>query len=70
MQAADRLPSLTGDQEKDVKDLHNYVYSLQEALRYTLANLGEDNFNDVELDNIREPVMIAGIGKGRTAARS
>lgn len=59
MQAADRLPSLTGDQEKDVKDLHNYVYSLQEALRYTLANLGEDNFNDVELDNIREPVMIA-----------
>lgn len=59
LQAADRLPKLTGSAEKDVKSLHNYVYSLQEALRYTLGNLGEDNFNETELSNIQEPVFAA-----------
>ena len=30
----------------------NYLYMLLENLRYTLGNLGEDNFNDTELDSI------------------
>ncbi|NCB53208.1 MAG: hypothetical protein EOM54_15235, partial [Clostridia bacterium] len=43
------IPSLSGDTEKDLKMLLNHVYMLQEQLRYTMGNLGVENFNDTEI---------------------
>ena len=46
--------------EENFLQVTNYLYMLLENLRYTLGNLGEENFNDTELDGIakmiREPV--------------
>lgn len=46
--------------EENFLQVTNYLYMLLENLRYTLGNLGEENFNDTELDDIakmiREPV--------------
>ena len=46
--------------EENFNQVVNYLYMLLENLRYTLGNLGEDNFNDAELDSIakliQEPV--------------
>lgn len=46
--------------EENFNQVTNYLYMLLENLRYTLGNLGEENFNDTELDDlakmIREPV--------------
>lgn len=48
--------------EENFLQVTNYLYMLLENLRYTLGNLGEDNFNDTELDGIakmiREPIMV------------
>lgn len=41
-----------GSTEEKLKAISGYLYMLLEQLRYTLANLGEDNFNSAELDNI------------------
>ena len=38
--------------EENFNQVVNYLYMLLENLRYTLGNLGEDNFNDTELDAI------------------
>ena len=38
--------------EENFNQVVNYLYMLLENLRYTLGNLGEDNFNDAELDSI------------------
>ena len=38
--------------EENLNQVVNYLYMLLENLRYTLGNLGEDNFNDTELDSI------------------
>lgn len=38
--------------EENFNQVVNYLYMLLENLRYTLGNLGEDNFNDTELDSI------------------
>ena len=38
--------------EENLNQVVNYLYMLLENLRYTLGNLGEDNFNDAELDSI------------------
>lgn len=49
------MPSVTGDTKTDIKRILNHMYMLQEQLRYTLANLSGDNFNDtglVDLSNI------------------
>lgn len=54
LQAADRMPTLSGSSEKDVKALHDYVYSLQEALRYVLGNLGEENLDSELLESIKQ----------------
>jgi hypothetical protein len=63
--AADVLfPHLTEKQSTDEKFtvVTDYLYMLLEQLRYTLANLGEGNFNETELANIgnviTEPVFI------------
>ena len=46
--------------EENFLQVTNYLYMLLENLRYTLGNLGEENFNDTDLDDIakmiREPV--------------
>lgn len=46
--------------EENFHQVTNYLYMLLENLRYTLGNLGEENFNDTELDSIakliQEPV--------------
>ena len=46
--------------EENLNQVVNYLYMLLENLRYTLGNLGEDNFNDTELESlaklIREPI--------------
>ncbi len=48
--------------KEQVRKLYNYVYMLNEQLRYTLANLGVDNFNNSEIDTliktITQPVMV------------
>ena len=63
--AADVLfPHLTEKQSTDEKFavVTDYLYMLLEQLRYTLANLGEGNFNQAELENIgnviTEPVYV------------
>ena len=63
--AADtNFPNLTDDQSTDEKFgvITNYLYMLLEQLRYTLENLGVENFNGKELDDlinlITEPVYI------------
>ena len=38
--------------EENFNQVVNYLYMLLENLRYTLGNLGEENFNDTELDSI------------------
>ena len=38
--------------EENFNQVVNYLYMLLENLRYTLGNLGEDDFNDTELDSI------------------
>ena len=58
------FPNLEGkaDEEK-IQQLTDYLYMLLESLRYTLGNLGEENFNDKELESLSEtitkPVYIA-----------
>lgn len=46
--------------EENFHQVTNYLYMLLENLRYTLGNLGEDNFNDADLDSIarliQEPI--------------
>ena len=46
--------------EENLNQVVNYLYMLLENLRYTLGNLGEENFNDTELESlaklIREPI--------------
>lgn len=48
--------------EENFAQVTNYLYMLLENLKYTLGNLGAENFNDTELDSIgywiRQPVMI------------
>ncbi len=40
---------LTGDPERDIKQLSNHVFQLEEQLRYQLRNLDVTNFNDLGL---------------------
>lgn len=43
------IPGVSGDTEKDIKNLNNYVFQLTEQLRYLLNNLDVTNFNDLGL---------------------
>lgn len=43
------VPGLSGNVEKDIKNLSNYVFQLSEQLRYALYNLDVTNFNDLGL---------------------
>ena len=47
------IPEVSGDDtQKDIKTILNYLYQLQEQLRYTMRNIGEENFNADELDRL------------------
>ena len=48
------FPNLNGNQSTDEKFrlITNYLYMLLEQLRYSMANLGRENFNDKEFDDI------------------
>lgn len=37
---------------KDIKAILNYLYMLQEELRYTMGNMSGDNFNDAGLTDL------------------
>lgn len=58
------FPTFTGDMSTDqkIERVTNYLYMLLEQLRYTLSNLGVDNFNDTELVEIgkviSEPILV------------
>ena len=43
-----------GSPEEKISALAGYVYQLLEQLRYTLNNLGQDNFNDTELKGLEK----------------
>lgn len=42
--------------EENLNKVTNYLYMLLENLKYTLGNLGEDNFNQTELDSIAKMI--------------
>lgn len=48
--------------EEKLKSITNYLYMLLEQLRYTLSNLGKENFNESELESIAkiitDPVLV------------
>lgn len=58
------FPQLTEEQSADEKFgvITNYLYMLLEQLRYSMANLGRENFNDAEFKSIAniitEPVYV------------
>ena len=58
------FPQLTDKQTTDEKFsvITNYLYMLLEQLRYSMANLGRENFNDAEFNSIAniitEPVYL------------
>lgn len=56
LQVCDAFPQESGDMQKDFKALKNYVYQLQESLRYVLCNLDSENFNDSGLQAITDPI--------------
>lgn len=55
------LSDMQSDSEK-IRVIQNYLYMLLEQLRYTMANLGVENFNETEFNNIAniitEPVYV------------
>lgn len=58
------FPWMTGkeSEEERLTKITDYLFMLLESLRYTLGNLGEDNFNETELkvigETISEPIYV------------
>ncbi len=49
------FPQINDKDQKEInKEVIDYLYMLQEQLRYSFGNLGIDNFNDTELDELSE----------------
>jgi hypothetical protein len=48
------FPNFEGNEttEEKVDQIQNYLYMLVEQLRYSMANIGKENFNETEFDNI------------------
>lgn len=42
---------------KDTKQILNYLYMLREELRYTMGNLGIENFNETELNDLSSRIL-------------
>lgn len=53
------FPDLSGEEglEAKVEKLSSWAFKLYESLRYTLYNLGGDNFNETELHLITSPIL-------------
>ena len=51
------LPHITGDTKKDIQQLYDYIHILQEEIRYTMSNLGIENFNAAGLADITSSIM-------------
>ena len=51
--------------EAAIKKILNYDYLLREQLQHTLFNLGAENFNQVEWDNLTQPIY-ASIGEAES----
>ena len=47
---------LKEDDPNVIKKILNYLFLSKEQLTYTLSNLGEENFNEVSLSNITQPL--------------
>ena len=45
-----------------IKKILNYQFMLNEQLQYSFYNLGAENFNEVEWDNLTQPIF-ASIGE-------
>lgn len=64
LSADSNFPNLSEQQTdgEKIRVIQNYLYMLLEQLRYTMANLGADNFNETEFDHIAnlitEPVYV------------
>lgn len=58
LSADTNFPRLTADQpvEERLGKIQNYLYMLLEELRYTLSNLGEENFNEQTLAELGETI--------------
>lgn len=57
------FPEIRGKRQDEInREVLDHLFLLQEQLRYTLANLGQENFNETELDGIvtmiQEPVYM------------
>lgn len=57
-------PTLTGDAERDIASLHEYVYKLQEMLLFTLRNLDLRNVNRNALDKCEMRTFDGGVWIG------
>jgi hypothetical protein len=52
------FPTVQGDDtKKDLKNILNYLYMLREELRYTMGNIGIENFNPAELVNLSDMIV-------------
>lgn len=58
MLTEDALPKYNEAQDdtQRIKEIYNYLFMLVEQLRYSLANLGVQNFNETELNNISDSI--------------
>lgn len=54
LSADTKFPNFSGSEttEEKVDQITNYLYMLVEQLRYSMANIGAENFNETEFDNI------------------
>lgn len=47
-----QFPNVSGNKDTDLKAILNYLYMLQEELRYTMGNLGAENFNETGITDL------------------
>lgn len=50
------FPTFTGNEsaQEQIAALHSYLFQVREGLRYSLSNLGRNNFNQTELQEMND----------------